>query len=163
MGFTLTETDSGTKRETREALEKTSKELGKEFQEAIKEYWEAVYAATQRLCWELVYSGPESPHYKRTGTLYNTIRLVWELEPTGTAYEVVATSQGAEITALIIVGGQLINPTTGRICDYAQAVHDGTIYMQERPFLTMAIAECEPLLQEIMQKHLDEAFTGFTR
>ena len=164
IGFTFVESDGGSKAKARRAYQRTSLQLEREFMKAAKTYWEKVYETAKQLCFEYVYSGPESPHYKRTGTLYDSIRLIWEAEPYGGLYEVAISSQGVEMVAMIKVGGgEFINPTTGKICDYAQAVHDGTRYMRERPFLTDAIALNEGFLQTILEQHVNKALSAFER
>jgi len=155
-GFIFGETDHGTKRQCITALRRTSKKLSKKFIEAMNQYWWKVFQTTKRLCIEM---GAFD-----TGTLYESIRLIYQYEPTGGLFEVAASSAGVDVVAMIkIGGGTFINPKTGKVVDYAQAVHDGTRYMSPRPFLTLAIAECEPFLQNILQKNVDEALSEFVR
>lgn len=155
-GFIFTETDHGTKQQCITALSRTSKKLNQKFIEGMKQYWWKVYETTKRLCIEMgVFD---------TGALYESIRLIWQYEPTGGLFEVAASSAGVDMVAMIKIGGGThINPKTGRIVDYAQAVHDGTRYMSPRPFLTLAIAECEPFLQNVLSKNVDEALSEFVR
>lgn len=155
-GFIFTETDSGTKEACIRALGRTKTALAKNFIAGAKEYWWAVYNAAKRLCLEMgVYD---------SGTLYDSIRLIWEYEPSGGLFEVAVSSEGVDMVAMIKVGGgTYINPNTGRVVDYAQAVHDGTRHMTGRPFLTFAIAECEPILQSTMQRDINLALSRFGR
>lgn len=154
--FTFTETDSGTKQTCITALRRTARKLDKNFIEMAHKYWMAVYETAKRLCLEM---GAFD-----TGTLYNSIRLLWVYEPSGGMFEVAVSSAGVDMVAMIKVGGgTFINPKTGRVCDYAQAVHDGTRYMAERPFLTMAIFECEHILQVLQRQSVDSALTEFVR
>jgi len=97
-----------------------------------------------------------------TGTLATSIRIVTQA-PTGGFFEVTKDplSNKIGVTALITAGGWLVNPKTGRIVDYAQAVHDGHItrgggYYMGVPFLTMAIDQCEPEYQ-MMVKRIQDA------
>lgn len=155
-GFVFTETDFGTKRQARLALSATARKLHVEFMKAAREYWIRVWEVARTLCHQ--YGAFD------TGTLYDSIRLIWVTEPFSTPYEVVVSSQGVEMTATIKVGGMgFINPKTGRFIDYAQAVHDGTRYMAARPFLTDAIAYCEGYLQELLARHVDLALQEFER
>lgn len=155
-GLTITETDSGTKEAARRALSRTYKELDKGFVEAVKEYWYRVWFTARQLC--LQYGAFD------TGTLYESIELVWESVPYGGLYELGVSSKGVDMTAMIKVGGVgFINPKTGRFVDYAQAVHDGTRYMRARPFLTDAIALNEGFLQSVLAKHTDMALSRFER
>ena len=155
-GFQFTETDSGTKEKAKRALGRTHRDLGKKFREAAESYWWKVWETARQLCIEF---GAFD-----TGTLYESIRLIWQYEPYGGLYEVGVSSAGVNMYAMIKVGGmEYINPKTGRVCNYAQAVHDGTQYMAARPFLTDAIAICEGYLQAVLQGSVDEALTGFER
>jgi len=155
-GFIFTETDAGTKEKAKVSLSRTRRELHQKFMESVKDYWWRVWETARQLCLE--YGAVD------TGTLYESIRLIWQYEPSGGLYEVAVSSSGVEMTAMIKVGGQeFINPKTGRACNYAQAVHDGTKYMAARPFLTDAIMMNEGYLQAILEKNVDEALTGFER
>lgn len=155
-GFIFGETDYGTKRKCRLALSRTSKKLNQKFIVAMKNYWWRVYETTKRLCINMgVFD---------TLTLYKSIRLIWEYEPTGGLFEVAVSSVGVDMVAMIKVGGGThINPKTGRVVDYAQAVHDGTRYIRGRPFLMLAIYECEPYLQSILTRSVDGALREFVR
>jgi len=110
--FTFTETDAGTKQKCIAALRRTSKKLNKNFIELAHKYWWAVYTTAKRLCLEM---GAFD-----TGSLYNSIRLIWQYEPSGGMFEVAVSSAGVDMVAMIKVGGgTFINPKTGRIVDYA--------------------------------------------
>lgn len=156
MGVVIYEDDAGGKMMTKGALARTQRELHKKFVEACRNYWYKVWETARELC--LQYGAYD------TGALYESIRLIWSFEPYGGVYEVAVSSQGAEMVAMIKVGGmEFINPKTGRCVNYAEAVHDGTRYMAARPFLTDAIALCEPDLQAILSMNIDEALSGFER
>lgn len=93
-----------------------------------------------------------------TGTLAKTIRIVTKA-PTGVYFEVIRDplQNKIDVTALITAGGWLVNPKTGRICDYAEAVHDGHVtrgggYYFGVPFMTMAIDQCTPELDRLTAK-----------
>lgn len=155
-GFEFTETDSGTKEKTKVALARTYKELDKEFADAMRNYWWKVWNDARRLCLE--YGAFD------TGALYESIRLLWMVEPYGGLFEVGVSSKGVELTAMIKVGGmEYINPRTGKPVNYAQAVHDGTRYMAARPFLMDAIMLNESYLQSLLEKNLNKAISGFER
>ena len=49
--------------------------------------------------------------------------------------------RGPHDAALVAGGGGFVNPRTGREVDYARAVHDGTAWMQARPFLLQAVLQ----------------------
>lgn len=156
------ESDGGTKRAAYNALSTVHQELAKEYGKAVEEYWNAVWEKARDLCLE--YGAYD------TGTLYESIRLVWEVHPRFGLYEVAFSSQGASVTGYIRAGGgTYINPRTGRVVDYAQVVHDGGPYPNgggvypPRPFITDAILQCEGLREEIMQRHVDKALSKFER
>ena len=162
-GFIFTETDSGTKAQCKQALKKTSRELSLEFRQAAREYWWRVWLTARQLCMEMAYD---------TGTLMNSIRLVWmvgygggpEAPFSGEVFDIAISSEGLGMTAMIKVGGEgFINPKTGWYVDYAQAVHDGTRYMEARPFLTLAITMNEAYLQHVLERHVDKALSAFER
>lgn len=158
--FTFTEDDAGTKRRTKEALKKTKEELDKEFREAMMKYWYRVWEVARQLCIE--YGAVD------TWALYESIRLVWDASPIGGLYEVIVSAEGVDMTALIKVGGVGINWKTGRVVDYAQAVHDGHMsrggeWVRARPFLMDAITICEPYRMMLMKQHVDRALSKFER
>lgn len=145
--FELTETDDGTKQGAIDDSKTYQKKLNKKFMQAMDAWWENVKMTAIALC-------PVD-----TGTLAATIRIVVETT-SGESYEVVAGPEGhPEIVQMIVAGGLLVNPKTGRICDYAQVVHDG--YAEEgrlpNPFLTEAIALNMGELESILSNLLNEA------
>ena len=162
FGLWWREDDAGTKEACQKAYKRLSKEAKKEFFAACREYWMYVYELARRLCIE--YGAID------TWSLYETIRIIWELEPSGGLYEVAVSATGVDMVAMIKVGGTLaINPKTGWFVDYAQIVHDGGPhpsgggYFKSRPFLTNAIIQSQVMFEVIFSKHLDRALTNFTR
>lgn len=145
--FEITETDDGTKEGAVADAEAYQKRLNKKFIQAMDDWWEDVKMTAIALC-------PVD-----TGTLASTIRIVVQA-PSGTSYEVSAGAEGhPEIVQMIVAGGLLVNPKTGRICDYAQVVHDG--YPEEgrdpNPFLTSAIMLNMDRLETILSNLLGDA------
>jgi len=145
--FELTETDDGTKEGAIDDAKTYNKKLQKKFAQAMDAWWEDVKMTAIALC-------PVD-----TGTLASTIRIVVQA-PSGESYEVSAGAEGhPEIVQMIVAGGLLVNPKTGRICDYAQVVHDG--YPEEgrepNPFLTSAIMLNMGELETILNNLLSEA------
>ena len=62
----------------------------------------------------------------------------------------------------IVAGGMLTNPITGRICDYAQAVHDGHFtvgggWVPPNPFINTAINIHINELYQILEGSLDKS------
>ena len=158
--FPWTEDDAGTKKKTKEALKKTKEELDREFREVAMKYWYRVWEVARQLCIE--YGAID------TWALYNSIRIVWDASPIGGLYEVVVSSEGVDMTALIRVGGIGINWKTGRVVDYAQAVHDGHMsrggkWVMGRPFLMDAIIQCEPYREMLMEQFVDRVLSKFER
>ena len=120
-----------------------------EFEKLINDWWRRVRDLAKSLCREMgAYD---------TGTLYNTIRIIYApMTPVGFGafYEVTAGPRSINVDRMLVAGGLLINPNTGRICDYAQVVHDGGgIGRNARPreFMTIALEIMEPELMTIME------------
>lgn len=152
----IQESDGGTKRACYNALGRVQRELAVAYGKAIEEYWNAVLQRAKQLCLE--YGAYD------TGTLYRSIRLVWETHPQFGLYEVAFSSRGASVTGYIRAGGGAwINPKTGKLVDYAQAVHDGTKHMAPRPFIQDAVDQMESVREQIMKRHIDNALSKFER
>jgi len=137
--FELSETDGGSKQAAVAAIKRVKEVEKREFPRAIDTFWGRVRMTAAELC------------PTRTGTLKATIRIVRTGIGGGIFYEVQRTPEGFVVDRMIVAGGLLINPMTGKICDYAQAVHDGTMYQKPKPFLTDALAMNEPLLDAILK------------
>jgi len=155
MGFWgLTETDFGSKGRAKTATERLAPEMSKEMKWRLRGWWERVKETARALC-------PVD-----TGTLRMTIRI----EPKGVSiggaptFMVVASPEHELINSQIVAGGLLVNPKTGRIVDYAQAVHDGTMRMMSRPFITDAvnlhINELNKILNDGIDTSLNTVWVG---
>lgn len=119
------------------------------FEKLINDWWRRVRDLAKSLCREMgAYD---------TGTLYNTIRIIYApVTPIGYGafYEITAGPMSIDVDRMLVAGGLLINPKTGRICDYAESVHDGTgmnYRKGPREFLTIALEIMEPELMTIME------------
>lgn len=142
---------------TKQALDRIQEHANERFREAIDEWWEKVRDLAKTLCRDMgVWD---------TGTLHDTIRIISGGTELGIGYggyyEVVVSPTDIQVDRMLIAGGMLINPKTGRICDYAEAVHDGHFtksgtYVAGRPFLSMALDLAEPELRLILNKFMDE-------
>lgn len=128
----------GSKMRAKEACEQLPKKITQESRWRMRAVWWRVLETAKALC--MGYGVFD------TGTLYRTIRLEEKgtIKGEGAPFEVVYTSESEIISSEIVAGGLLINPNTGRICDYAQAVHDGHFtkgggWVPPRPFLRDAI------------------------
>lgn len=135
-----------------EATKRVDGVAKKDFQKAIDDWWKRVRDRAKELCADRAYD---------TGTLYNTIRIVYAPVTEigfGAFYEITATATSITVDRMLVAGGMLINPKTGRLCDYAEIVHDGYPPDKRAPtyFLTDAIDEMEPELIEIMEKFMTE-------
>ena len=152
MVVTVRESDDGSKQRAIQATERTAKAGAVTTQRELLKWLNKVVMIAKELC---PIGTPASTGIRGYigGTLARTIRIVTQA-PTGGFFEVTKDplSDKVGVTALITAGGWLINPNTGRICDYAQAVHDGTFKMAGRPFLTMAIEQSEPDYQMMVKK-----------
>lgn len=146
MVVIVRETDSGSKKRAMQATYRTAHAGATTTQNEMLKWLSKVVMLAKSLC------------PVETGTLARTIRIVTQA-PTGGFFEVVKNPLENKIgvTALITAGGWLVNPKTGFICDYAQAVHDGHLtrgggYYAGVPFLTMAIDASEAEYQEMVKK-----------
>jgi len=153
--FRLIESDEGTKRGAQRALVRVDRTIKRELPRAIDEYWYRVLVSARRNC---PVGTPASTRRKGYigGSLRATIEIV-DSPPAGAAFEVVASPESQVISKYIKAGSDTyINPNTGRVVDYAQAVHDGTFRMPPRPFLTMALAENQAFLDDVLNRMLNK-------
>jgi len=153
--FRLIESDEGTKRGCQRALVRVDRTIKREFPQAIDEYWYRVLVSAKRNC---PIGTPATTGIKGYigGSLQNTIEIV-ESPPAGAVFEVVKAPEAQVISKFIKAGSDTyINPNTGQVVDYAQAVHDGTFRMPPRPFLTMALAENQAFLDGVLNKMLNK-------
>jgi len=158
-GLVVTESDEGTKEKLKQTIKKDKKEIAESFEQAMENWWEKVWETARNLCIE--YGAID------TWTLWNSIRIEDVLGAVGgtymggPAYEVMAGPEvQAEITKMIVAGGGgFINPKTGKECNYAESVHEGTgknIEQGPRPFLSDAINQNMAELDAIIAKFLKE-------
>ena len=150
-GIELTETDMGSKGRAKTATRRYPPELTRDLRTKTFLWWDKVRQTAQMLC-------PVD-----TGTLRATIRI--EEGPAGffgggaPYYEVAGQTF---IDSHIRAGGLLINPKTGRITDYAAAVHDGHFtrgygrWVPGVPFLTDAINMHIDELYKIVNSSVDK-------
>lgn len=132
-----------------EATKRVDNVAKKKFQKSIDDWWKRVRDLAKSKC-------PVD-----TGTLQSTIRIIYSPVTEigfGAFYEVTATETNIEVDRMLVAGGMLINPKTGRICDYAEVVHDGfpPENRPANPFLDDAINEMEPELMTIMSQFMNE-------
>lgn len=150
----FTETDFGSKGRAKKATERFPKRLTAEGKWRLKAWWLKVLGTAQMLCLAWAFD---------TGTLYSTIRIEENRPmPEGFPFEVAYASQNQMINSMIMAGGMAINPKTGRIVDYAQAVHDGHFttggrWIPERPFLREAVNMHSTELDAILNKCVEES------
>ena len=157
----MIETDLGSKGRAKRAAEGLPIEISKETKWRLRAWWERVKETAKSLC--VGYGAFE------TGTLYRSIRIEKKFVSVGGAptFMVTFSPEHELIDAQIVAGGLLINPNTGRVCDYAESVHDGTgrnIKKGERPFLRDAINihinELNKILNEGIDKALNTVWVG---
>jgi len=87
------------------------------------------------------------------GTLRSSIRLQ---KPQHVPKGSFVAGRDIGLDFYIIAGGPPFrNPNTGRIVNYAQAVHDGTMKMPPRPFLAQALDINRPNLDKAMKEYMD--------
>ena len=110
-------------------------ELGGELESLTRRIGEASYRA---LCCDRMVEVAKSLCPVDTGALRASIR---------------AEKRGPNMTVLAAGGEGFINPSTGRVVDYAGFVHDGTSRMAPRPFLMQAILEDRlPFAKELVER-----------
>lgn len=158
----MEETDMGSKGRAQTACKEFPMELSAETSWRLRVWWEKVLMTAKALC-------PID-----TGTLSTSGRIETMSGPTeggalGEFYEKAMGFDNELINSMIVFGGLLINPKTGRICDYAQAVHDGHFtvngrWIPPRPFIEMAInihiAELESIIGKSVDKAAEAVWTG---
>lgn len=153
--FGMEETDMGSKGRAQLACREFPQELTAEARWRLRFWWEKVLLTAKALC-------PID-----TGTLSTSGRIETREGPTeggalGEFYEKAVGFDNELINSMIVFGGLLVNPKTGRICDYAQAVHDGHFtangrFIPPQPFIEMAINIHIDELYDILGKSIDRA------
>jgi hypothetical protein len=148
-GFIVfTETDYGSKGRAKAATEQFPKELSAQAKWRLINWWEKVLATARALC-------PID-----TATLAMSGRIEKAGADIGGYFEKAVTPEHELIDSMIVFGGILVNPKTGRICDYAQAVHDGHFtrsgrWIPPRPFIQEAVNIHINELYHIINQALD--------
>jgi len=155
-GFIVfTETDYGSKARTKQAVEALPSEISKEARWRLRNWWDKVKETAKALC---------PVDY---GILQATIRIEHQTIVFGGHFEKAVSPEHELIDAQIVAGGMLVHPKTGRIVDYAQAVHDGHFtrggrFIPPNPFITMAvnlhIDELYQILGESVDKSINTIF-----
>lgn len=153
----FTETDFGSKGRAKRATEEFPKGITREGKWRLEAWWFQVLQTARALC-------PVD-----TGTLMSTIRIEMKGTSETGSYEISFVPKSDMLNSEIVAGGMLINPKTGRMCDYAQAVHDGHFtrsgkWVPEQPFLRMAvnlhIHELDKILLECVDKNVRTIWVG---
>lgn len=154
----MTESDFGSKGRAKTATGRLGPEISKETKWRLRAWWERVKETAKSLC--VGYGAFD------TGSLYRTIRIERKAISIGGAptFMVTVSPEHELINSQIVAGGMLINPKTGRIVDYAAAVHDGSMKMPARPFLQDAvnihINELNKILNDGIDKALNTVWVG---
>lgn len=155
MVVALTETDLGTKQQTKEWLERKFSDKT-QWGRIWAEFWEKVELDAFILC------------PKESWGLALSIRVVNAEEVQGlrqapvfgAASRYVGPAYVMENNKAIVAGGlSYINPKTGKPVTYAQAVHDGHFtktgsWVPPNPFLTDAVARNLPYLDFLIDRYI---------
>jgi len=148
----IQETDMGSKDRARKAIGEIIQHRPVEFNQKMQEYVSSVYRDARRLC-------PVGTSFSTGikgyvgGTLRSSIRLQ---KPQHVPKGSHVAGRDIGLDFYIIAGGPPFrNPNTGRIVNYAQAVHDGTMKMAPRPFLTQALDMNRAKQDKAMKEYLD--------
>lgn len=148
----IQETDMGSKTRAQKAIQDIQQHRPVEFNKAMMDYVNSVLRDARRLC---PIGTPFSTGIKGYvgGTLRHSIRLQ---KPQHVPKGSHVAGRDVGLDFYIIAGGPPFrNPNTGRIVDYAQAVHEGTMKMAPRPFLTMALDMNRPKQEKAVKEYLD--------
>jgi len=155
----ITETDFGSKGRAKKACDELPIEISKECKKDLEMWWETVLETAKRLCIEF---GAFD-----TFTLYNSIRIEDINIEIGGYYEKVAWAHDLINKRIVAGGPDFINPKTGKPCDYAISVHDGTgknLKKGPRPFLTLAIqmhwAELDMIINKAIDRSIQKKWSG---
>lgn len=167
MPVTVWKEDQPPIQKTIDALDRVEAHAKFNFEKEIDEWWAKVEATAKALCPVGTPTSTGIPRYIG-GSLRSTIRIVYNPAGTGIGYgafyEVamgIGDSNDITVDRMIVAGGMVINPNTGMIVDYAQAVHDGHFmyktnrYVEGRPFLAMALQQNEPEFRRIMNRFMN--------
>jgi hypothetical protein len=149
------EDDNGTKEKLREDLDSEQKAMHENMQSSLEEVWQKIFDLAFILC-------PVD-----TGTLQSTIALVLNEPAKGwTSYSYGGGNKAITIyDATIVAGDDSITRPDGYPCIYAQWVHDGHYtpwgtWVEEQPFLEMAIMAYEGELQQAIERVMRELEEG---
>lgn len=158
MPVIVEETDAGTKKKAKEALQKLKSdfEKGNIISKELNRVMMKIKSDAKTLC------------PKDTGTLAGTIRI--SRIPMGTMIGAWSHVKAVTIFNMSIVAGDLtaINPKYNRPCDYAAWVHDGHkmrdgSFWAGVPFLTEAIAMNEGELDKAIKRALKKLGKKFEK
>lgn len=163
MPIVITETDLGTKERAKKAVKRVQKIIPKELGPRLEKWWRKVERTAKKECPVGTPASTGIPNYIG-GTLRSSVRRVKTGKGLGKG-GVPVKGVGVEfLSEMIVAGGlQFINPNTGKQCDYAVHVHDGTTKMRARPFLRRAIELNEQELKRITDKFLKIVAREFSR
>ena len=140
------------KKQAKKYLEEAREELPKKIKEELERVWQNILNDAKRLC-------PVD-----TGTLRSTIRVA-DMSAIMSGFS--PHIKGVQVFNKAIIAGDytVINPKTGRPCNYAVWVHDGHRLRDGRfwagvPFLTEALMMNEAELMKAIDKALKAVFGG---
>jgi len=155
----LVETDSKTKTQLQTASQRAIKRIDKDFSGKMDDFWDLVFAVALEKC------------PVETGTLASSIRVVdGAFDPSGFSGVSVTVNgmggYGAVERSIVAGGEEYINPKTHGPCDYASYVEVGHMtknggFVEGAFFLTDALNECEPQLDEILNGFADDVEKEF--
>lgn len=136
------ETDNGTKKKMQEQLGRLGLNITKSGKSELEKVWDKIYRETVATC-------PFD-----TGTLVGTIKMATGSQ-IGEQMDTSTSGMNKTIfNGTIVVGDDAVfNPKNGIATSvYASIVHDGSIYVQGRPFLENAFLKYEKELYDAILK-----------
>ncbi len=153
MSIYIQETDQGSKKRYVHVLREIQRKRSPEFKKFEQFVGDKVLKDAKRLCPVGTPTSTGIPNYIG-GTLKSTVRKENKpIEGMAKGEIAVGSTTDPQCTIVILAGGIKVNPNTGRLCDYAQPVHDGTFKMPPRPFIRQA--------WEMNEAHVDKALSQY--
>lgn len=161
MVVVIEESDGGTKKKAREAIQNLKKDFktGNIIAKELRKVMIKIREDAKLICRQEAYD---------TGTLYRTIRI--SRIPMGVMTGGWSHVKAITIFNMSVVAGDLtkINPKTNRPCDYASWVHDGHrmrdgSFFSGVPFLTEAVAKNAAELEKAIERALKKLGKKYER
>jgi len=146
MSIIISETDNGTKAQTRRKLKEIDETIDKELRDALERVWD-------KILWDAILECPIV-----TATLVSTIKIVEGAFGGLMGHHIAGRSV---FDKTITAGDEAVTKPDGTPCIYAQWVHDGFTHPKSgrwvagQPFLEIALEKNMPELEMAIKKVMD--------